>query len=54
MPLTTITAWEATYDRYDRLSLYLDTIRGKIAAPSWPTTITSSTDVETGKGRRHP
>jgi hypothetical protein len=51
MPLTTITAWEATYDR---LSLYLDTIRGKIAAPSWPTTITTSTDVETGKGRRHP
>jgi NADPH:quinone reductase-like Zn-dependent oxidoreductase len=51
MPLTTTTAWEATYDR---LSLYSDIIRGKTAAPSRPTTITTSTDVATGKGRRHP
>jgi hypothetical protein len=39
---------------YDRLSLYSDTIRSKIAAPSRPTTITSLTDVATDKGRRHP
>ena len=29
MPLTTITAWEALYDR---LSLYQDVVRGKTAA----------------------
>jgi NADPH:quinone reductase len=35
LPLTTITAWEALFDR---LSLYPDVVRGKTAATSHPTT----------------
>ena len=37
MPLTTVTAWEALYDR---LSLYPNVVRGKTAATSNPTTPT--------------
>ena len=55
MPLTTITAWEALYDR---LSLYPDTIYEKIVAtsPSQPTAIMPS-DAATNnnnKTQHHP
>jgi NADPH:quinone reductase len=47
MPLTTVTAWEALYDR---LSLHQDAVRGKTAATSHPTT---PTDVPyTGNNKR--
>ena len=42
MPLTTITAWEALYDR---LSLYSDTIRRKTALPA----ISTSNDSDNNK-----
>lgn len=48
MPLTTITAWEALYDR---LSLNQDTIRGKTAATSQPTMPTDA--VDNNKRRNH-
>lgn len=48
MPLTTITAWEALYDR---LSLNQDTIRGKAAATSQPTMPTDAAD--NNKRRKH-
>jgi len=48
MPLTTITAWEALYDR---LSLHSDT-RRKTAQPS-PTPISTSNDIDNIKGH-HP
>jgi NADPH:quinone reductase len=56
MPVKTITAWEALYDR---LSLYPDTIREKTAAPppSQPTTtimLSTSSDTDTNKRRHHP
>jgi NADPH:quinone reductase-like Zn-dependent oxidoreductase len=55
MPLTTITAWEALYDR---LSLYPDTIREKTALPPLqrPTAIMPSTlsDDDTNKRQHHP
>jgi NADPH:quinone reductase len=41
MPLTTITAWEALYDR---LSLYHDAIRGEAATTSQPTTPADAAD----------
>ena len=46
MPLTTITAWEALYDR---LSLYPDVVRGKTAATSQPPMSTDASDINNNR-----
>lgn len=48
MPLTTITAWEALYDR---LSLYPDVVRGKTAATSQPTMSAEAPEINTNNRR---
>jgi NADPH:quinone reductase len=50
MPLTTITAWEALYDR---LSLHHDAVRGKTAATSHPTTQTDVLYISNNKRNEH-
>lgn len=50
MPLTTVTAWEALYDR---LSLYPDVVRGKTAAPSHPVKPTDVPYVNNKKRNEH-
>ncbi len=50
MPLTTITAWEALYDR---LSLHQDAVRGKTAATSNPTTPTDVLYISNNKRNEH-
>jgi NADPH:quinone reductase-like Zn-dependent oxidoreductase len=50
MPLTTITAWEALYDR---LSLYQDSIRDKTAATSQATMPTDAVDDDNNRRNHH-
>lgn len=50
MPLTTITAWEALYDR---LSLYPDVVRGKTAANSQPRMPTLAPDINNNRLNDH-
>jgi NADPH:quinone reductase-like Zn-dependent oxidoreductase len=50
MPLTTITAWEALYDR---LSLHQGDVRGKTAVTSHPTTPTDVLFVSNNKRNEH-
>lgn len=50
MPLTTVTAWEALYDR---LSLYPDVVTGKTAAPSYPVKPTDVPYVNNKKRNEH-
>ena len=50
MPLTTITAWEALYDR---LSLHQDAVRGKTITTSNPTTPTDVLYISNNKRNEH-
>jgi NADPH2:quinone reductase len=50
MPLTTITAWEALYDR---LFMYPDPVKGKTAATSQPTMPTDSPDINNNRRNDH-
>jgi NADPH:quinone reductase len=50
LPLTTITAWEALYDR---LSLYPDVVRGKTAAASHPVMPTDVPHINNKKRNEH-
>ena len=50
MPLTTITAWEALYDR---LCLYQDIIRGRSSATPQPTNPTDSTNSNNNEPQNH-
>ncbi len=50
MPLTTITAWEALYDR---LSLYPDAMKGITPATSYPTTLTEAPYISNNKRNEH-
>src|SRR5262245_55860289 len=50
LPLTTITAWEALYDR---LSIYPDVVRGKTAATLYPVMPTDVPHVDNKKQNEH-